>query len=176
MKDVWEEVAYAISLYNNWLIDGGGRSLSIYSEMICRLSPDAPVDDKTINRLKEQVDWLEKYDDDMNSAYWGGQEGVLITGNQAKEILQRLKPVEPLPELEVHSRYIEDALLPYFLGIRGGDISGIDNYFKHKSLGIRSIYNFLKGLHRASYLRPVTPDMIEEMNRRNKIEDDYESV
>ena len=46
---------------------------------------------ETIYVLKTQIDLCEKYDTDKDAASWGYEEGVLISVNQAKEILSALE-------------------------------------------------------------------------------------
>lgn len=43
---------------------------------------------KLIQDLEGQVKACKMYDDGMDNANWGSEEGVLISGNQAKEILK----------------------------------------------------------------------------------------
>lgn len=43
---------------------------------------------KLIETLEGQIKACEMYDDGMDNASWGSEEGVLISGNQAKEVLE----------------------------------------------------------------------------------------
>jgi hypothetical protein len=40
--------------------------------------------------LERSIESMEKYNEDMDTVSWGYQNGVLITGNQAKFILEIL--------------------------------------------------------------------------------------
>ena len=44
-----------------------------------------------IKYLKEQLEQIKKYDGTMNSASWGYEEGILITGDDAEKILKHLE-------------------------------------------------------------------------------------
>lgn len=44
-----------------------------------------------IKYLEEELKRLKEYDQPMDSASWGYQEGILLTGNDAIELLKILK-------------------------------------------------------------------------------------
>jgi len=43
-----------------------------------------------IKYLKERISWMEKYEEDMDEAGWHSEDGLLLTGNQAKIILKNI--------------------------------------------------------------------------------------
>lgn len=44
-----------------------------------------------IESLEEHINHIKDYDGDMDAASWGYQEGILISGNEAKLFLKLLK-------------------------------------------------------------------------------------
>ena len=47
--------------------------------------------DKLIAYLKAEIERLVEYGDDFESKSWGMEEGILITGNEAKMIIEYFK-------------------------------------------------------------------------------------
>lgn len=47
--------------------------------------------EQLIKRLSESINFAEEHGKDMDSANWGAQEGMLISYNEAKMILDALK-------------------------------------------------------------------------------------
>jgi len=41
-----------------------------------------------IAKMQRQIEWITKSDSEMDSASWGDEEGVLITGNDAKALIE----------------------------------------------------------------------------------------
>jgi hypothetical protein len=50
--------------------------------------------DNLIKRLTESIAFAEKFGEDMDNASWTLQEGILLTYNEAKLIVEELKSVK----------------------------------------------------------------------------------
>lgn len=88
----------------------------------------------------------------------------------------------PLPELEVHSKTVPDGILPYCSVIYGGDIERID-FFGRNPKRLSQMGQIVEGqiqlllrLKEKGYLKPVTAEMIEYMNKANLIEDGADMI
>lgn len=44
-----------------------------------------------IDQMEDDVQTIHQYSRSMDDASWGYEEGVLLTGNQAKKIIEALK-------------------------------------------------------------------------------------
>jgi hypothetical protein len=53
-----------------------------------------------IEKLKEQIANSIEYGNDLDAASWGMQEGVLITANEARQIVEALEGKAQLPSFE----------------------------------------------------------------------------
>jgi len=44
-----------------------------------------------VDQLENDVQTIQQYSRSMDEAAWGYEEGVLLTGNQAKKVIEALK-------------------------------------------------------------------------------------
>ena len=47
-----------------------------------------------IKNIERQLEDIKKFKEPMDEASWGYEEGVLLSGNEAKAVIEQLKKVE----------------------------------------------------------------------------------
>ena len=68
-----------------------------------------------IEKLKEQIANSIEYGNDLDAASWGMQEGVLITANEAQQIVEALEGMEKIKASIQKEREFQDKVNDYNL-------------------------------------------------------------